>query len=208
MPKKSTTEPKSEAMFELICLRHGPTEWNRLKRLQGRHDEPLMPQSRSDLQRLKLPESLDGLDWYSSPLLRARETAQLLQLDARTAAALIEMDWGDWEGQRIAELRLKDPAGMAAMETRGLDLRPPNGESPRQVQQRLSDWAESMRRAGCSRAGALCHKGVIRALLAAACQWDMRGKAPVKLDYRCLQHFAWDGQQWYLRQANLALEQR
>ncbi|ANG62316.1 hypothetical protein A8C75_07290 [Marinobacterium aestuarii] len=197
-----------EAAFELICLRHGPTEWNRLKRLQGRHDEPLMPQSRSDFQRLKLPASLDGLAWYSSPLLRARETAQLLGLDAQIAPALIEMDWGDWEGQRITDLRLKDPAGMATMETRGLDLRPPNGESPRQVQQRLTDWAESMRMAGCGRAGALCHKGVIRALLAAACQWDMRGKAPVKLDYRCLQHFAWDGQQWHLRQPNRALEPR
>jgi probable phosphoglycerate mutase len=197
-----------EPTFELIVLRHGPTEWNRLQRLQGRHDEPLMPQSRSELQRLKLPESLSGLAWYSSPLLRARETAQLLDLDACMAPALIEMDWGDWEGQRIADLRLKDPAGMAAMETLGLDLCPPNGESPRQVQQRLTDWAESMRMTGCSHAGALCHKGVIRALLAAACLWDMRGKAPVKLDYRCLQHFGWDGHQWHLRQANLALEQR
>nr|WP_158651871.1 histidine phosphatase family protein [Marinobacterium profundum] len=203
-----TAKPAPDPYFELICLRHGPTEWNRLKRLQGRHDEPLMPQSRSDLQSLKLPMSLSGLDWYSSPLLRARETAQQLQLDTRIAPALIEMDWGDWEGQRIVDLRLKDPAGMMAMETLGLDLCPPNGESPRQVQQRLTDWAESMRRKGCTRAGALCHKGVIRALLAAACQWDMRGKAPVKLDYRCLQHFVWDGQQWHLRQANLPLELR
>ncbi|MCP8687855.1 histidine phosphatase family protein [Marinobacterium sedimentorum] len=198
----------SEPILELICLRHGPTEWNHLKRLQGRHDEPLMPQSRSDFQRLQLPESLSGLDWYSSPLLRARETAQLLGLAARSAPALIEMDWGDWEGKRITDLRLKDPAGMAAMETLGLDLYPPNGESPRQVQQRLTDWAETMRLAGSRHIGAVCHKGVIRALLAAACQWDMRGKAPVKLDYRCLQHFAWDGHQWYLRQANLALEER
>lgn len=195
-------------MLELICLRHGPTEWNRQKRIQGHHDEPLRPESRHQLLTLEVPESLADIDWYSSPLVRALETAQLLGLDARQAPALIEMDWGDWEGQRITDLRRSDPNGMNAMESMGLDLCPPGGESPRQVQQRLSDWAESLRLQGIKRAGAVCHKGVIRALLANACQWDMRAKAPVKLDYSCLQCFAWDGQRWHLRQANVPLEPR
>jgi probable phosphoglycerate mutase len=195
-------------MLDLLCLRHGPTEWNRLKRLQGRHDEPLSPQGRHQFQALRVPDDLANISWFCSPLARARETAQLLGLDARIAPALIEMDWGDWEGQRVTDLRQADTAHMAAMETLGLDLCPPGGESPRQVLQRVSDWAESLRLQGTRRAGAVCHKGVIRALLAAACQWDMRGKAPVKLNYRCLQHFAWDGRLWHLKQANRWLEKR
>jgi 2,3-bisphosphoglycerate-dependent phosphoglycerate mutase len=197
-----------EPMLELICLRHGPTEWNRLKRLQGHHDEPLLAASREHFQSLRLPERFADLRWYSSPLRRARETAQLLGLDACVTTALIEMDWGDWEGQRIEDLRRLDPAGMAVLEAQGLDLCPPGGESPRQVQQRLTRWADSLRGNGVERAGALCHKGVIRALLAAACQWDMRGKAPVRLNYSDLHHFAWDGRRWHLQQANVALETR
>ncbi|UTW13791.1 histidine phosphatase family protein [Marinobacterium rhizophilum] len=207
MPEAPPNPPPAPRL-ELICLRHGPTEWNRLKRLQGHHDEPLLAASRQQLDCLRVPERFENWHWYSSPLLRARETAQLLGLDAGVAAALIEMDWGDWEGQRISDLRLADPAGMAAMETQGLDLCPPNGESPRQVQQRLTQWAESLRSKGIGHAGALCHKGVIRALLAAACRWDMRGKAPRKLEYSCLQHFAWDGLQWHLQQSNVPLQSR
>ncbi len=197
-----------ESMLELVCLRHGPTEWNRIKRLQGHHDEPLLPASRQQLRNLRLPEGFTRWHWFSSPLLRARETAACLGLDASVAPPLIEMDWGDWEGLRITDLRSRDPAGMETMEARGLDLHPPGGESPRQVQQRLDRWAESLRIAGIEYAGAVCHKGVIRALLAAACQWDLRGKAPVRLDYSRLQHFAWDGRHWHLQQANLALETR
>lgn len=195
-------------MLELICLRHWPTRWNDEKRLQGRRDLPLSPASRDDLQRLAVPPDLARLHWYSSPLQRARETAAALHLDVTSAPALIEMDWGDWEGRTVRELREADPAGMAAREALGLDLQPPGGESPREVLQRVTAWTEAMRLEGDQRLGAVCHKGVIRALLAAACDWDMRAKAPVKLDYRCLQRFRWDGRRWTLGEANRPLQRR
>ena len=82
------------------------------------------------------------------------------------------MDWGDWEGARLADLRAADPPGMAANEARGLDFRPAGGESPRELQERLRPWL-----ADCAAAGAaslaVCHKGVIRALFALATGWDM-----------------------------------
>ncbi len=193
-------------MLELLCLRHAPTQWNALKRLQGRANIPLTPAARLSLEQLQMPEEFTQIPWYCSPLNRAIETASLLGLAAIPEPALIEMDWGHWEGMRIDDLRQANPLQMATREAMGLDLQPPGGESPRQVQQRVSVWAESLRLKGVLQVGAVCHKGVIRALLAGACEWDMRGKAPVKLDYRCLQHFRWDGLRWHLKQTNLPLK--
>lgn len=69
---------------------------------------------------------------------------------------------------------------MAKLEARGVDFRPPGGESPRDVQARLGPWLTSFANAG--RPGvAVTHKGVIRALAALASGWDMTGPAPDKL---------------------------
>lgn len=194
-------------MLELICLRHWPTDWNLERRLQGHRDRPLTEASRQELAGIRVSPALKQLPWFCSPLRRARETAAILGLDVTLEAALTEMNWGLWEGQRIAELRRADPAGMAEREDRGLDLQPPGGESPRQVQRRLEHWAEQLRQSGYERVGAVCHKGLIRALLAAACDWDMRGRAPLKLDYRRLQCFRWDGRRWHPGPVNLPLDQ-
>ena len=51
---------------------------------------------------------------------------------------LVEMDWGDYEGYTLAELRAARGVDLAANEARGLDFRPPGGESPRDVQARLA----------------------------------------------------------------------
>ncbi len=40
------------------------------------------------------------------------------------------MNWGDWEGLTLTELRDTQPELLAREETRGLDLTPPGGESP------------------------------------------------------------------------------
>jgi probable phosphoglycerate mutase len=72
---------------------------------------------------------------------------------------------------------------MRANERRGLDFRPPAGESPREVQARLQPWL--IRLAASDRAaGAVVHKGIIRCIYALAFDWDMRGESPVE--------FAWD----------------
>ncbi|MDH3792273.1 MAG: histidine phosphatase family protein, partial [Rhodospirillales bacterium] len=66
------------------------------------------------------------------------------------------------------------------MEARGLDFRPPGGESPRDVQVRLAPWLTRVAADG-QPCVAVCHKGVIRALAALASGWDMTGPPPEKL---------------------------
>ena len=113
----------------------------------------------------------------ASPLIRAMETARLLGLDPRPEPRLIEMAWGEWEGRRLKELRAELGEALATNEARGLDFRPPGGESPRDVQDRLHPLLNSLTRATVF----VTHKGVLRALYALATGWSMTEKGPDKL---------------------------
>ena len=168
-------------MTLLALIRHGPTAYNEQGRIQGRIDEPLSAAGRDAVAGWRLPVELADSDWISSPLARARETARLLGGAApRIDPAIIEMDWGRWEGRRIEALRAELGEAMAENEARGLDFRPEGGESPRDVQARLAPWLAAVGNKGrpCL---AVTHKGVIRAILALASGWDMTGKPPAKL---------------------------
>jgi len=168
---------------KLLLLRHGMTAWNFDKRVQGRIDQPLCAAGRERLEKFELPDWTRSCRWYSSPLRRATESAELLGLDYRVEAALIEMSWGDWEGEVLKPLRRELGDEMRANEARGLDFRPPGGESPREVQLRLEPWLRRIAAHGGDCA-AVVHKGVIRCIYSLAHGWDMRGESPVD--------FAWD----------------
>lgn len=179
-------------MTPVAFLRHGPTEWSAIHRIQGRTDMPLSAAGRAAVKTWRLPDELVDFEVIASPLARAAETARLLVGgEAALQPRLAEMDWGDWEGRQLAELRQELGEEMARNEARGLDFRPAGGESPREVQDRLRPWLAEVARAGRP-ALAVTHKGVIRAVLAAATGWDMTGKPPVKLDWAAAHLFAVD----------------
>lgn len=166
----------------LGLLRHGPTDWNRTRRLQGRQDRPLSDEGRAWLRDHRLPDTPGFADILCSPLRRARESAEALDLDFAVEPALVEMDWGEWEGRTPRELRSMLGAAFTTNEDRGLDMTPPGGESPRQVQERLRPLLAGLQRPTL----AVAHKGVIRALLAMAHDWPMLGRSPARLDWRAL----------------------
>jgi probable phosphoglycerate mutase len=170
-----------------LLIRHGPTAWNEAGRIQGRSDPPLSAAGRAAVAGWTLPRDAAAARWICSPLARARETAELLRGGPVAAEPrLIETDWGAWEGRRLAELRAELGAEMAANEALGLDFRPPGGESPRDLQQRLRPLLAELAGGG-QPAVAVTHKGVIRALYALASGWDMRGRPAAKLLNACLQ---------------------
>jgi probable phosphoglycerate mutase len=168
-------------MTPILLVRHGPSEWNESGRIQGRADPGLSARGRALVATWRLPAAWAQARLFSSPLHRARETAAILTgriptLDDR----LIEMDWGRFQGRRLAELRADAPAAMAASEARGLDFRPPGGESPREVCARLHPLLAELATDGAP-VVAVCHKGVIRAALVLATGWDMQSKPPLRL---------------------------
>jgi len=174
--------------MKLLVVRHAPTAWNREGRLQGRSDVPLDEAGEREATEWALPASPSPKQWFTSPLTRARQTARAMGIEAVPEPSLTEMDWGDWEGRTLADLRSGPGDAMAANEARGLDFRPTNGESPRDVQARLAPWLRSVAASGVD-IGAVCHKGVIRAMLALATGWDMTGKPPFRIEAACAQVF-------------------
>jgi broad specificity phosphatase PhoE len=168
-------------------LRHASTAWNAERRLQGVTDTELSPEGEAEARRWRLPSPADGWRRMCSPLQRARRTAELLQPAGAVTvcSALREMSFGVWEGHTIAELRATVGEAFLVQERNGLDFQPPSGESPRAAMARIGQWAKSLDEPVV----AVSHKATIRALLALATGWDMIGRPPHKLDWRCLHFF-------------------
>ncbi|WP_370450303.1 histidine phosphatase family protein [Cryobacterium sp. TMS1-20-1] len=116
-------------------MRHGQTDWNAAKRLQGSTDIPL-----NDIGRTQAGNAVPALsqfDWdfvVSSPLVRAAETADVIAGDLNLAVTcripgLVERDYGPAEGLiEGAELdSMRIPGGYYGAESesevaeRGLD---------------------------------------------------------------------------------------
>jgi broad specificity phosphatase PhoE len=102
----------------LILARHGETDWNRENRFQGQADPPLNPAGRT--QSVELAEALAGepiARVYTSPLRRARETAELvaerLGVEVEPLEALREIDVGSWTGLTRDEVAERFPEGYA-----------------------------------------------------------------------------------------------
>ena len=181
-------------MAVVALLRHGITPWNLEGRIQGSRDEPLSDVGKAKLSGLFLPRPYDLWPAFVSPLRRTGETAALLGIAAKVEPRLREMNWGRYEGALLDELEAGG-GDFAANAARGLDFRPPEGESPREVQSRALLFLAEV--AGRNESAvAVTHKGVIRALLAAAHDWPMLGKAPVKLKWDCLQVFPLRADGW------------
>lgn len=93
--------------MKVYLLRHGETDCNREGRYQGRLDTPLSASGASRLQ----PADFSPATVYVSPMLRARQTAQLLFPEARQIPVydFREMDFGAFEGKNYEQLK-DDPA--------------------------------------------------------------------------------------------------
>ena len=156
-------------------IRHGQTDWNAIRRLQGQKDIPLNDFGRQQavgngllLARLLGDQAAD-FDYVASPLGRTRETMELMRgamgLDAkayRTDDRLIEVSFGDWEGQTLPELKKEFPDRVKARKANKWDLIPPgqDAESYEILSWRIGAWLSSVERPTVC----VCHGGVIRSI--------------------------------------------
>ena len=94
----------------LYLVRHGETEWNKKRLLQGQLDSPLtedgVQQAKDTAQRLK-SVNFDAI--FSSDLHRTKRTAEILKLErqlaVQTSKALRERNYGEYQGKSIEEYR-------------------------------------------------------------------------------------------------------
>jgi probable phosphoglycerate mutase len=97
---------------EIVLVRHGETEWSRDMRHTGLTDIPLTDVGREEARMLR--PSLAQWNFvrvYTSPLSRAEETCRLAGLadGAQTTDALLEWDYGEYEGITTKEIRTTRP---------------------------------------------------------------------------------------------------
>jgi len=105
-------------MMRLLLVRHGQTEENNEGRIQGQQDVHLNEAGRQQTHMLR--ERLAGeriAAAYTSPLSRARETAEILlephEVELCQEPRLMEFSYGVWEGMTWAEVQKKYPLAFA-----------------------------------------------------------------------------------------------
>lgn len=176
-------------MTPLALIRHGPTVWNEQKKLQGQTDVPLSKNGLATVSSWRVPDEFTNYHWVVSPMTRAKQTAKLLGLTVKTEPAIVEMNWGEWEGHTGDELREMYGDEFQRRADMGLDLRPDGGESPRDVRARVKGWVANVAASG-QPTGAVAHQGIIRALISLATGWNMTKKPPHKMDWASVHLFA------------------
>ena len=134
-------------MMTIYILRHGETDLNAKSVMQGRLDEPLNERGR-ELAVLS-GRGIQGVRFdrcVSSPLKRARETAELVLKESRndipvtTDERIIEIDFGEFEGKKLpydefGRSFYTDPLGAKGF---------PGGESVRDVCKRAQAFLKEL----------------------------------------------------------------
>jgi len=144
--------------ISLIC--HATTRALRSATFGG--DEPLDDTGNAKAQRLA--GTLGRVDrCWTSPALRARETAVGLDLTAAVDERLRDCDFGRWTGLKFSQVLLREPRKLVSW-MRNPSSAPHNGESIPQVVERVAAWiAERGRDPGHT--VAITHAAVIRAAI-------------------------------------------
>jgi broad specificity phosphatase PhoE len=151
--------------------RHGRTAYNNERRFQGRLPVPLDDVGRgqaSALAEQAAPYRFSAL--WCSPLLRARETADIVAarigLEPREDARLVETDAGAWTNRTFAEVQAEAPEQFARFAALDPDFAFPEGESFTEQAVRVRTAIADIRR-GTTPALVVCHGIVIRLALEA-----------------------------------------
>ena len=159
-------------MAVIYFLRHGQTDYNAARRIQGVLDVPVNAQGRLQARRNggvlnELISDKSRFDFVASPLLRARQTMEIVRSAMklapegyRTDARLQEIHFGAWAGMTMAEIAASEPEDCASRQADPWNFTPPGGESFKELYARAMDWLASVT-AGTV---AVAHGGIIRCL--------------------------------------------
>src|SRR5574341_417946 len=152
----------------LYIVRHGTTDWNQSGRIQaqlaGRRLAPL-----------------EATALYSSDLLRASETAQIIGqcsgLGVVQKPGLREMNFGVWQGLSALEIQERDPEVYAARRANPYDVAPAGAETWRQFYDRaVQAIQEILATTEAQRLIVVTHGGVCTVVGLCALGFDCTGK--------------------------------
>jgi broad specificity phosphatase PhoE len=156
----------------IFLARHGESDWNVAKRFQGHSDRPLTELGREQahaLADLVASEEIDAV--YTSPLSRARETAEIVAaragLEPVALPELREVDTGSWSGLSRADVEARFPEGFARWRSGGSGWE--DGETYEEMAERVIGALRTIAEDHPDgRVLIISHGGPIRAIHAAA----------------------------------------
>jgi broad specificity phosphatase PhoE len=127
---------------KLLLARHAESAWNAERRFQGRTDVGLSDMGRE--QAAALARALAGGRVgaiYSSPLVRARETAEIVARERGLTVTLVdelrELSLGAWEGRTVDDVLATEADAYRLWRERPYDCPPPDGEHIEDVARRV-----------------------------------------------------------------------
>ena len=126
----------------IYLVRHGQTVWNEEGRLCGSSDVPLSDEGLVQARKLAARLKDIGISAiYSSPLLRARQTAEAIaahyRVEVKTEPDLREIDYGNWEGLKVADVLEQFPEIEKLRREEPMKFAAPNGEPMLQFAKRV-----------------------------------------------------------------------
>jgi len=157
------------AQAQVYLARHGETAYNHEGRFQGQQQVPLNDTGRAQAAELAERAVAYGFQaLWCSPLLRARETAEIVAarigLQPVEDPRLMETDAGDWTDRTFADVRAQAPELFDAFAAAEPGFAFPGGESFSEQEVRVNAALERVQ-VGALPALVVCHGMVIRAAL-------------------------------------------
>jgi len=172
---------------KILLVRHGQTDWNVTGQIMGQRPVPLNETGKSQAYRLAellRGRSIQGI--YSSPVIRARRTAEILasvlQLEVTDEQGLCEIGCGEWEGRFWNDLA--DDLVRQDFYVKPHEARPPGGETLRDVQARA---VAAVQRVIAGAPGGqivlVSHADVVRAILAHYLDLNLQMVRRLRIDH-------------------------
>jgi broad specificity phosphatase PhoE len=165
-------------MSRIYLVRHGTTEWNREEIFRGRVDCALNETGRAEARAVAAyfeGVELDGI--FTSPLARAAETAAVIAagrgIEVVSDPAFIDLDFGEWQGHALKEVREKYPELYRAWRKRPQEVTFPGGENLDQVRERAWEGLLKVARENPERSVVIVsHRVITKILICAALGLD------------------------------------
>ncbi len=156
--------------MRIYLARHGETQWNVERRMQGWGDSSLTQLGES--QALRHGELLNRervTRIFASDLGRVRQTVSLIQehciADMRFDANLRECKMGQWEGQRVEYIQQEWKVEYSRWQADNENNSPPDGESINDLKQRVAKVLDAVTSNGDSRVAFVTHGITTRVIL-------------------------------------------
>lgn len=160
--------PTQDSRKEIVFIRHAESQANRDRIWNGSSDGPLSEAGEASLEHLG--RRLSGWEFdavISSPLERARRTAQSFSTDVVIDESFIEMNLGDWEGMAFEDVEQRHGEQLReALKKRNIPLGR-TGESLEDVSERALAAVDDLYRkmSDGQRVAVVTHGGFLQAVL-------------------------------------------